>query len=152
MILMQTMGGGVSASSFTNTVTLSKQEFIATEDQNIFIVTSFILTENFILVIDDLIQTSNYVKNDQNITLSNGLNEGSKVVVYGVSGTITGSTRKQEYTAVAGQTVFTVTAFILTDTFVFVMGGVIQASVYRDQNSIHFTPGASEGSKIIIYG
>jgi hypothetical protein len=149
---MQSTGGSSASVSFTRTVTLSRQDFIATEGQMTFNVTDFTLTDYYLLVIDDIIQTSNQSKEGNIISLSNGLPEGSRVVVFGISATVTGTVRKQEFTAVDGQTTFTVTTFTLSDNFIFIMNDVIQSEVVKEGNEIILGSGAAEGSKIIIYG
>ena len=149
---MYAFGGGKTAVSFTNSVTLSKQEFIATQGQTAFEVTDFLLADYNIVIVDDIPQTSNQSRTGQNITFVSGLNEGSKVVVYGISGTVTGTAKKQEYIAVEGQTIFTVTSFILADAFIFIMDDIIQTNVIRTGNNISFPSGASVGAKITIYG
>ncbi len=152
MILMNSFGGGASSVSFTHAVTLSRQVFIATEGQSVFTITAFTLTAWCLLVIDDVIQTSNHTIAGQTISLTFGLHEGSRVVVYGISGTVTGMVRKQEFTATEGQTVFPVTVFTLTDNFIVVMNDVIQSDLVREGNDIILGTGVTEGSKIIIYG
>ena len=138
--------------SFTHSVSLSKQEFIASEGQREFEITDFILTDYYILVVEDIIQMSNQTKAGQIITFTSGLNQGSRVVVYGICGTVSGSVKKQEFTATSGQTIFSVTTFTLTDNFIFVMDDVIQSGVSRVGNALVYEIGAALGSKIIIYG
>jgi hypothetical protein len=129
-------------------VVLSKQKFIATAGQQAFTITDFALSQNYLIIVDDILQSSSTCA-FQTITTNVPLAEGTTVIVFDVNRLPL--TNKQIFIAEAGQTEFTVTEFRLTDYYIFVLDDMHQGTTTRNGQVVTLPFACNEGSKIIIY-